>query len=100
MHKNGKKRNTGNIMYFVSILVFSYDNSNQNFNILLQLSDRGPNVKPPATHKKFTTSSTQPDEHESKGKMLSFLKDTGVGGGGSLKLKATKQFCFLPPFIV
>lgn len=87
------KRNTGNIMYCVSILVFSSDNSNQNFNILLQLSDRRPNVKPPATHKKFTTSSTQPDGHESKGgnALLSQgHRGWGLWGWGESETEATK----------
>lgn len=45
-----KHRNTRNIVYVFSILVFSYNKSNQNFNILLEPSDKEPNVKQPTTH--------------------------------------------------
>lgn len=70
-----KHRNTRNIVYVFSILVFSYNKSNQNFNILLEPSDKEPNVKQPTTHWNFSPSSLQSDKHEGKGEMLFSLKD-------------------------
>lgn len=48
--KTAKYRNTSNIIYVFSILVFSYNKSNPNFNLLLEPSDKEPNVKQPTTH--------------------------------------------------
>lgn len=88
--KMAKHRNTRNIVYVFSISVFSYNKSNQNFNILLEPSDKEPNVKQPTTL--YSRTSTKV-----RGKCSSRSRTAG----GILTLKtSSKQFHLLPPFAV